>query len=357
MFIEENLRQREQSARGTTSFFQAQLDEAKRQLDEQDAKLAEFKRKHMNELPDETPTNLNLLASLNTQLDVATQSLTRTQEDKTYLESLLAQQVAAWKAVQAQQGQGDKPQPQTLEQQMAAMQNQLVALETLDTPEHPEVIKLKAEIEGLKKKLHEPGLTPDTKTPAEPQHPAPTEPPQIQQMRNQLHAYEEAIRAQSKAQQRLQGQIELLQSRIQMGPVVEQQAKQITRDHQMALDFYNDLLKKRNESEMATDLEQRQQGEQFLIMDPANTPKDPIFPNRPLFALGGLGGGLGLGLILAWLMEARDKALRNEKDIEACLGLPTLAMVPSLTTAPKKERFKLGEAGKLRMAEGRTAGV
>jgi capsular polysaccharide biosynthesis protein len=142
-----------------------------------------------------------------------------------------------------------------------------------------------------------------------------------------------------------------------MSPVVEQQFKQVTRDHEMALAFYNDLLKKRNESGMATDLEQRQQGEQFLVTDPANLPKEPIFPNRPLFALGGLGGGLGLGLVLAWLMEARDKTLRNEKDIEAFLGLPTLAMVPSLTTTKAKKGFRVGEAGKLEMAEGRTVAV
>jgi capsular polysaccharide biosynthesis protein len=142
-----------------------------------------------------------------------------------------------------------------------------------------------------------------------------------------------------------------------MSPVVEQQYKQVTRDHQMALDFYNDLLKKRNESGMATDLEQAQEGEHFQILDPANMPKEPIFPNRPLFALGGFGGGLGLGLFLMYLMEARDKSLRNEKDVEACLGLPTLALVPDLTTAPAEKRFLGGEAGKLGMAEGPAAGI
>ena len=137
--------------------------------------------------------------------------------------------------------------------------------------------------------------------------------------------------------------------------MVAQQYKQITRDHQMALDFYNDLLKKRNESGMATDLEQRQQGEQFLIMDPANTPKEPTFPNRPLLALGGLGSGLGLGLFLLWMVEARDKSLRNEKDVEACLGLTMLAMVPALTAAPAEKQFQEGEAGKLGLAEGHFA--
>jgi polysaccharide chain length determinant protein (PEP-CTERM system associated) len=354
MFIEENLRQREQSARGTTNFFQAQVDDAKRQLDEQEAKLANFKRGHINELPEDTQTNLNLLASVSGQLDAVTQALSRAQQDKSYTESLLAQQVAAWKASAEVV---EKPQGPTPEQQLAAMQSQLVTLEVQDTPDHPDVIKLKAEIERLKKKISDQGTSTDPKPEAATKRADSAEPPQIQQLRSQVHAYEEAIRANTKAQQRLQASIEVLQGRIQMAPVVEQQAKQITRDHQMALDFYNDLLKKRNESEMATDLEQRQQGEQFLIMDPANTPKDPVFPNRPLFALGGFGGGLLFGLGLVWLMEARDKTLRNEKDIEACLGLPTLALVPSLTAASTKKRFRVGEAGKLEMAEVRTAGV
>ena len=352
MFIEENLRQREQSARGTTNFLQSQADDAKRQLDEQDAKLADFKRRHIHELPDEAQTNLKLLDSLNGQLQSTTQTLSRLQQDRTYTESLLAQQVAAWKAALAT---GDKAAPQTLEQQLTAMQNMLDTLEAQYTQDYPDVVKLKAEIAQVKKKLHDQGPGPETKTEAEAQRPSGSEPPHIQQLRSALRAYGDAIGAQSKTQQRLQEQIELLQSRIQMIPVVEQEYKEITRDYQTAQGFYNDLLKKKNESGMATDMEQRQQGEQLIIMDPANLPESPTFPNRPLFALGGLGGGFFLGLILAWLLEMRDKSLRNEKDIEACLGLPTLAMVPYLTAGPKQKQFQAGEAGKLEMAEGRTA--
>ena len=354
MFIEENLHQREQSAKGVMNFFQTELSDSKRQLDGQEAKLAEFERKYIHELPEDTQTNLNLLAALEGQLEVAIQALNRAHQDKTYTESSLAQQVAAWKAGQ---GEEDQAQPLTLEQQLASLQTQVVALEVRDTPEHPDVIKLKDEIERLKKKLHEPGTTLDTRNEARGQHPAPIEPPQLQQLRSQLHAYEEAIRTAGATQQRLEGQIELLQSRVQMSPVVEQQYKQITRDHQMAMDFYNDTVKKTNESEMAADLEQRQQGGQFVIMDPPNLPKEPKFPNRSLFAFGGLGAGLGLGLLLVWLMEARDKAIWNEKDIEACLRLPTLATVPTLTVAPAEKQFQDGEAGKLGMAEGHFARI
>jgi uncharacterized protein involved in exopolysaccharide biosynthesis len=262
--------------------------------------------------------------------------------------------VAAWKALQ---GGGDKLQPQALEQQLAAMQNELITLETHYTPDYPDVTKLKAEIEQVKKKIHDQESAPDSKAEAKAKaQPPSVEPPQIQQLRSQLRAYEEAIRAQTLAQQRVQEEIEVLKSRIQMSPVVEQQYKEITRDHQIAQDFYNDLLKKKNESEMATDLEQRQQGEQFVIMDPANLPERPSFPNRPLFALWGFGGGLGLGLSLAWLLEMRDKALRNEKDIEACLGLVTLARVPSLTVGEAKKRFRGADGSNLRLAKGHAKG-
>jgi capsular polysaccharide biosynthesis protein len=109
---------------------------------------------------------------------------------------------------------------------------------------------------------------------------------------------------------------------------VEQQFKELTRDYQTALDFYNSLLSKKTESEMATELERRQQGEQFRVMDPANLPEKPTFPNRPLFAAGGLGGGLALGLGIALLLELRDKSIRSDRDVEFFLGVPALGLVP-----------------------------
>jgi capsular polysaccharide biosynthesis protein len=93
------------------------------------------------------------------------------------------------------------------------------------------------------------------------------------------------------------------------------------------LEFYNTLLKKMNESSMATALEQRQQGEQFTVMDAANLPESPAFPNRLVFAGGGLAVGLFIGLLIAALLEYRDTSLRNERDIWAFTKLPTLAVI------------------------------
>ena len=86
---------------------------------------------------------------------------------------------------------------------------------------------------------------------------------------------------------------------------------------------------------MATALERRQQGEQFTVMDAANLPDAPTFPNRPLFAVGGLAAGLAIGLLLAGLLEYRDTSLRNERDIFAFTKLPTLAIIAHMDGLPQ----------------------
>ena len=99
--IEENLQSREQVAQSTTEFLTRQLEEKKKDLDDQDRKLATFKRQYMGQLPGDVDNNMKLLMAMNSQLDANTQSLNRAQQDKAYTESLLAQQLTAWKSSQS----------------------------------------------------------------------------------------------------------------------------------------------------------------------------------------------------------------------------------------------------------------
>jgi capsular polysaccharide biosynthesis protein len=101
------------------------------------------------------------------------------------------------------------------------------------------------------------------------------------------------------------------------------------------LQFYNTLLNKMNESSMATALEQRQQGEQFRVMDAPNLPDSPTFPNRTVFAAGGLAAGLVLGLLITAVLEYRDTSVRNERDIWAFTNLPTLAIFSHIQGLPQ----------------------
>jgi uncharacterized protein involved in exopolysaccharide biosynthesis len=110
--------------------------------------------------------------------------------------------------------------------------------------------------------------------------------------------------------------------------MVEEEYKKLTRDHQTAQTFYDELLGKKRQSEMATELEQQQQGEQFRVMDPPNLPEKPTFPNRMLITFGGFVVGLALGGGAAFVLESRDQSFRTEQDVIAILKLPVLASIP-----------------------------
>jgi uncharacterized protein involved in exopolysaccharide biosynthesis len=303
-----------------------QLAEAKANLDEQDAKLAAFKSHYLGALPEQEQMNLNLLSNMTSQLDAATQALARAQQDKSFVESMLTQQIAAWQATQTGRS------PETLEQQLAALQTQLATLQSRYTDDYPDVIKVKNDIAALKKQI----------AASDPQKPGADasktqkntfEPSQIAQLRAQVHNLDQVIAEKAREQEQIKKQIKLYQDRVQSSPGVEQQFKELTRGYQTALDSYNELQKKRDESAMSAELERKQQGEQFRVLDPANLPDKPSFPNRPLFALGGLGGGFGLGLGIAFLLEMKDSSLKTERDVEFALRLPVLAMIPEIQPA------------------------
>jgi polysaccharide chain length determinant protein (PEP-CTERM system associated) len=323
MFMEQNARDREGQATRTTSFLSSQLDEAKAKLDEQDAKLAQFKRQHLGELPEESQANLSLLTGLNTQLEANTQQLSHAQQEKTYTETLLSQQVANWKATLTGQN------PVTVDQQIASLQEQLAAMEARYTPQHPDVIKLKNNLEELKKRNADPSHAPAVSRPSL----SATEPTNIQELRARLRQADLLIVDLTKREGQIQDEIRMMQGRVQATPVVEQQFKEITRSYQTALDFYNELLKKRDNSAMATDLEHQQESEQFRVLDPPSLPSEPSFPKKTLFAGGGLGAGLAISLALLYLLAMSDKSLHTERDVELALKLPVLALVPALELA------------------------
>ena len=325
MLLEENLKSREQVAQSTTDFLTRQLEDAKRNIDDLDGKLANFKRQYMGQLPGDEDNNMKILMGLNSQLDADTQALNRAQQDRTYTESLLAQQLASWKSSQSTTN------PQSLEQQLSALQTQLLQLQARYTDDHPDVIKTKADVAEVKKKLAELNAAGSKGSDNTTEKGSLNEPPEIRQLRLQIHQYEEVIAQASRDQKRLQEQIKLYQGRVALSPSVEEQYKSLTRNYDTALKFYQDLLAKKSESEMATDMERRQQGEQMRLLNPANLPDTPSFPNRLLFAGGGLGVGLGIGLGLALWLELRDKAIRTEQDVTAALDLPMLVSVPWLT--------------------------
>jgi uncharacterized protein involved in exopolysaccharide biosynthesis len=326
MLLEEDLKSREDATQGTTLFLTKQVEEAKQNLDDLDRKLAAFKDQHMGQLPGDEDNNLKILSGLSSQLDANTQSLNRATQDKSYTESLLAQQLAAWKSSESASN------PQTLQQQLSQLQAQLIDLQARYTDDHPDVIKTKADIAEVKKKLAEIN-NPATTTDAANDKGSASEPPEIRQLRLQIHQYEDLIAQTTRDQKKLQQEINVYQGRVASSPAVEEQYKELARDYDNAQKVYQDDLAKQSTSQMATQAEQQQQGAQMTLLNPANLPDSPSFPNRLFFAGGGLGAGLVLGLGVALWLELRDNCIRTEADAEAALEIPMLVSVPWVVEA------------------------
>ena len=330
MFVNENLRIRQQHAQGTTDFLKSQVEDAKRTLDEQDAKLAAFKLKYLNQLPGDEQTNIAMLNALNNRLEAINQGLAQAQQQKTFLEGMLARQTAEWKSSQVE---GSVGAPVDLDKKRTDLQAQLLDLQTRYTADHPDVIKTKNMIAELDKKIAAAsaaaaGDSKPTSTVA-----SATEPKELTQLRLSLKQNDQAIAEKLKQQEQAQKDLRIYQGRISISPQIEEQYKGLTRDHTSAQTFYEGLLNKQRESEMATDLERRQEGEQFRVLDPPSLPERPTFPNRIAITFGGLAFGLCLGGGIVFLLEAKDDSLRTEPDVVAVLKLPVLVSVPTIEDA------------------------
>jgi polysaccharide chain length determinant protein (PEP-CTERM system associated) len=321
MLLAETLKTREQVAPSTTDFLARQVELAKHDLDNQDSKMATFKKQYMGKLPGDQENTMKLLAGLNSQLDAYTQALNRAEQDRTYARSLLSQQLAAWSSSQTSMN------PENLQKQLADLQIQLIGLQARYTDDHPDVVKTKNDIAEVKRKLNEMNSA------------SASEPVEIKQLRVQIHQYDQSIAQATREQKVLRAQISYYQGRLSLGPGVEEQYKALMRDDGTAQKFYNDLLAKKNESEMQTNMEHRQQGEKISLLNPANPPDAPSFPNRLLFAGGGLAAGLTFGLGLAIWLEVGDKSIRDERDVLAALEIPLLVSLPWIDEGASKRSY------------------
>ncbi len=339
LILDEHRREVQAAATGTTDVLNRGLEDAKASLDSMDSKLAEFKKKYVGQLPGDEENNLKILMGLNSQLEANTQTLNRAQQDKAYTESMLAQQLATWKSGQSSTN------PETLEKQLSDLQSQLIQLQARYTDDHPDVIKAKADIASVKKKLAEVNRASDSTAPdAGNEKASASEPPEIRQLRLQIHQYTDLINSATREQKRYQQEIATYQNRVSLSPAIEEEYKALTRDYDNAQKSYQDLLSKKSAADLTVKMTSQEEGERMYQLGPINVPDTPSFPNRWLFAAAGLGAGLMLGLCLGMGVELMDNSIRNVADAEAALDLPLLVAIPWVG---EEEAASNGSAAKL----------
>lgn len=345
LFINENLEVRQQQSEGTTKFLESQLDVARQTLTQQEEKIRQFKGQHVGELPEQLASNLQILSGLQSQLQSEGDALNAAKQQHVYLQSLADQ-------YRALQGSAKSPDGTTvglpaLDQELDRLKAQLADLRARYTDRHPDVRKLKeqlTETERMREQLLA-GLrgkgTEETATDTGGQlsHAAePTQGSMLLQVQSQLRSNQVEITNREHAVAELRAKVEEYQARINQEPVREQQLADLTRGYEQLKANYDELLKKKNESAMATSMELMQQGERFRVMDPPSFPQKPEFPNRMKFCGIGLAVGLALGGLVVGLFEMKDDRIYEERKLKDLLPATILAEIPVIVTDTDQRR-------------------
>ena len=380
LFIEENLKAREVQATGTSEFLDNQTMEAKRRLEEQEAKLSAYKLQHNGELPQQETALLATLARLQLNLQSIQESIERSEQSKMIVNNSLEAAQASLTAMTeiAEQmsnsavGQSGALTPQG-EPVLASerMERQLEQLRTRYTDEHPDIQALKAlipkvrqEEEADKRRLAAAraaavaaaasGKTaasePGSRMAADPRllqmnQALIRERERVENLKTQAAALNKQIENLQTDRRRIADQLAAEQRHLQNLPVREQQLTSVMRDYEISKANYQSLLDKRLAAQMATDMERRQKAESFIIIDAARVPERPFKPDRPL--LWGISAVLALflGLAGALVREVRTNALLGEWELPK--SVPVLGRVPSIVT-PAEDRMS-ETAGKHRL--------
>jgi succinoglycan biosynthesis transport protein ExoP len=335
LFVDENLRNREQMTESTTVFLRQQLDDAGKHLAEQEQKMREFKALHIGELPSQLESNVQILTGLQGQSHLEEDELNRAKQQNLYLESLLGQYRARHNELQ--QGKTSVQLPDALDQELNRLRTELANARARDTERHPDVIKLESQIvktEQMRKQISD-DLSATAGISAQKNagnDQALTSGPGME-LESQLKANRLEIANREHELKQLQTRIEEYRARLNQTPTREQQLADLMRDYDQSRVNYESLLAKKNQSELATNLEKRQQGEQFSVVDPPSLPQKLYWPNRITWNWMGLGLGVVLGLAAGAGMEWADDRVHSEKDLKTLVKAPVLSDIPPMLTA------------------------
>jgi polysaccharide chain length determinant protein (PEP-CTERM system associated) len=344
LFIDENLKSQQQLSASTTAFLDGQLAEARTKLAEQESKVRAFKATHLGSLPTQLPSNVQIMAGLQSQLQGTQRAVESAEQQKLYLQSLLQQ----YQSVQDSLVSGDPTAtpPEALENELKTLRVDLADAQSKYTNNYPDVVALKdkiAKTEQLKKQIEDEiaakqqaadngGDAPDS-------HPVSRNGAltPMMQIQSQLKSNQFEIENLHHQETKIQSEMSEYQVRLNGTPQTEQELADISRGYEESQANYNSLLQKQMQSQLATSLQQRQQGEQFRIIDPPSLPYKPSAPNHLLVSLGGLIVGLAVGAILTAVLELTDARVRHEKDLKGLVPARVLVSIPRLSTPEEDE--------------------
>jgi polysaccharide chain length determinant protein (PEP-CTERM system associated) len=360
LFIEENLKLREQQAQGTTEFLTVELNATKAKLEDQEKIVTQFKKQFMYELPDQRDANLSILGKLQQQLQTVNDALKSAQDRKLIIQKQLTEMrnMAAMLTGQEDSTVSPSPLSSTLpkpkmenpdEIRFVKLKNHLSELEIRYKEKHPDILMTKKQIADLEKKIEasrketeevkekeisSPAIVSSTDEATAGKRKGTTAgggvDPFYQEMEGQLVITDLDIKRMKDEEAKIKAKISEYQARVENIPVRELAMTSLTRDYQNTNETYQSLLRKNQEAQQAENLERRQKGEQFKVVDPARIPEKPFSPNIPRNLLLGVLLGMGLGFGIAFFREEMDRSFKDAEDLETTLGFKVLANIPKI---------------------------
>jgi polysaccharide chain length determinant protein (PEP-CTERM system associated) len=346
LYIEENLRDRENVTDDTNQFLESQLQEAKRRLLEHEQKLEEYRRKYAGQLPSQLPGNLQAIQNSQMQRQAINDSINRARERRLLVERQLADaQTAPVMLPPASTASGDTPVGLSAAEQLESATSRLEALKVRYQADHPDVRSLERAIAELRTKVAEEAKRPPSALTERPTSVADgARQKRIKDLQAELDVLDRQIASGLAEETNLRGTISNYQAKVDVVPTRESELVELTRDYSTLQLSYTDLLTKQQDSKIAANLERRQIGEHFKILDPASLPQRRYNERQRILALaGGPVGGLLIGLAIIGLLEYRDSTFKTEAEVARLLALPVLGLIPAMGSSqtPRRRWFGL----------------
>lgn len=380
LYLQENIKIREQQAKTTTKFLEAELKEIKERIKNIGENLTEFKAKNEGILPEQHQFNLALTERLERDIEQVKVQIRANEDRNIYLEGQLAT-VKPDSPIISSTGQPvmdansrlhqlemtlcdlesrysqDHPdicrinreidklkkltgssggKPFLKRQKLTQLRAELAQQQGRYSDDHPEVLKLKREIARLESLPKSP---PSLKPATQPENPA-----YINLLTN-IQTTVNDIQALKEQQKFLEDKLKVYRERLERAPLVEQEYLALSRDYQNAHAKHQEVMNKILEARIAEGMEESQKAEKFTLIDPASYPEKPVAPKRRLIVLAGLVLGLGVGFGMVALTENLDHSVKNVDELAKLTGMPILGSVARIVTpaelALKKQRRRV----------------
>ncbi|HEY1500121.1 MAG TPA: hypothetical protein VGF88_11135 [Acidobacteriaceae bacterium] len=334
LFINENTQTLLQQSGDTTKFLEGELQKAAADLADMDARKKAFESSHLGALPSQVASNLQILTGLQAQLQNEQDALNNATQQRALHQTLIEQ--LRTNPAPPQRSEQDPNGVQAIDAQLAKLREQLTDLQSRYTDSYPDVVKAKAQIAQTERQRQAAVAAEKAKGVSASTNDAMA----MAQLQGQLESDQVEIQNRKQATASLQARISEYEARINAEPSSEQQLADLTLGYNQSKANYDDLLKKKQDSQMATSMEQNLQGERFKILDAPSLPGKPDTPNRLKFCLAGLLLGLVLGSISVVSFEFSDDRVYSEAEIKDLLPVAIICEIPQVINPVDERRAR-----------------